>query len=113
MTRETQDRLKTELDALREEKDLTVREMELIDNVRAGLDEEDESEGALKMWEAKYKELEASYQGVVEENARVTEAYRKRWDEATVGTKVNGEYVDKTVTDVSDYTYEKLLGFDS
>lgn len=44
------------------------------------------------------------------EKNRILEAYRRRWDESMVGTRVNGDYVDKTVTEVSDYTYEKLLG---
>lgn len=109
MTPETREKLKSDISRLQNESDLTVREMELLDGVRKAVDEEDESLGEVKAWEEKYGELEKSYKSAIEENNRILEAYRRRWDESLVGTKVNGRWVEKTVTDVDNHTYEKLL----
>lgn len=56
--------------------------------------------------------VKSSLRDEIAEKDNILEAYRRRWDESMVGTRVNGEYVDKTVTDVSDYTYEKLMGME-
>lgn len=110
MTKEKVEELRGELAKVSSTDGLSVEAVDALDNIRKGLDEEDESEGAERMWEEKYKNLETDYKNAMDENARVTEAYRKRWNESFVGTQVNGRFVDKTVTDVSDYSYEKLLG---
>mgnify|MGYP001045716726 FL=1 len=109
MTLEERDRLHEELNILSKNTNLSVDEMESIDRIRSLADSADESAGEEKAWEEKYKKLEEDYRNIAEENSRITDAYRRRWDESTVGTKVNGEFVDKTVTDVSYNTYEDLL----
>lgn len=88
---------------------LSVDHMTAIDTLRGYIDSEDESEGALKEWEDKYKALEGDYRSLAEENSRITTAYRERWDAATSGTMTNGVYVDKTVDRVPEYSYEKLM----
>lgn len=109
MTLEERDALHKELDTLSKRENLSVDEMESLDRIRKLADSADESAGEEKVWEEKYKSLEEDYRKVVDENARITDAYRRRWDESTVGTKVNGEFVEKTVTDEGYTTYEELL----
>lgn len=109
LSEERRKELHKKLNTLSGRDNLSVEEMEAIADIRKGLDEEDESAGELKEWEDKYKKLEGDYKMALEDNIKITEAYRQRWNESTVGTKVNGKFVEKTVTDVSDYTYDNLL----
>lgn len=88
---------------------LSIDHMNSIDTLRGYIDSGDESEGALKEWEDKYKKLESDYRNLADENTRITTAYRERWDAATSGTMVNGVYTDKTVDRVPEYTFEKLM----
>lgn len=117
MTQEERQKIHEVLNRLIDGRDLSVEEMEEITEVRSYVDREDESAGALAEWEEKYKSLEtvnAELTSRVEESERklqeITDAYRKRWDESFVGTKVNGEFVEKTVEEVPYYTYEWLMG---
>lgn len=109
MTAEERAKIHEVLNDLSKDRDLSVEQMERISEVREYVDRDDESAGAIKMWEDKYKELEDSYQRAMEDNARITEAYRKRWDETTTGTLVNGTYVSKEVDRVSERTYDRLM----
>lgn len=86
---------------------LSVERMEDMDELRR-LIESDENVSR----ETFKPELDALTERAVNAEAelqRVTDAYRRRWNESFVGTKVNGEFVDKTVTEVSAYTYDRLL----
>lgn len=108
ISQESKDRIKESLSSLGGD-NLTVEQMETISGLREFIDSEDESEGALKEWEDKYRAMEQDYRNAMDENSRVVEAYRKRWNDSYTGTLVNGQFVDKTVEDVSGYSYDNLM----
>lgn len=109
MSEEEKKRILELLDDLVKDREITVDQMEQISEAREVIGREIETSEQYKEWENKYKDLESSYQSAMEDNARITEAYRKRWDESTTGTRVNGKYVDKVVTEVTHKTYEQLM----
>lgn len=110
MTEEKRKQMHEDLTRLTGIPNLSVENMDAITRLRDMVDTEDESEGMLKEWEAKYKGLEEKLQSEIDSKNVILDAYRRRWDESMNGTKVNGRYVDKTVTDVTDYDYDRLLG---
>lgn len=109
MSEEEKKRILSLLEDLVKGREIPVEQMEQISEVREVIDREVDASEQYKEWEHKYKDLESSYQRAMEDNARITEAYRKRWDESTTGTRVNGKYVDKVVTEVPPKTYEQLM----
>lgn len=109
MSEEEKKRILSLLDDLVKDREIPVDQMEQISEAREVIGREIEASEQYREWENKYKDLESSYQRAMEDNARITEAYRKRWDESTTGTRVNGKYVDKVVTEVTPKTYEQLM----
>lgn len=84
---------------------------ELMDDITVlmdGISQEDDDSKLVEELES----VKSSLRDEIAEKDNILAAYRRRWDESMVGTRVNGEYVDKTVTEVSDYTYEKLMGIE-
>lgn len=110
MTEEKRKQIHSEIDVLSSRENLTDEEKDAIIRLRDAIDSDDESAGELKMWEEKYRDMVEKYQAESEERERLLDAYRRRWDETTTGTRVNGEYVDKTVERVNEYTYDRLFG---
>lgn len=97
------------LDDLVKDREIPVDQMEQITEAREVIGREIEESEQYKELDNKCKELESCYKRAIEDNARITEAYRKRWDEATTGTRVNGKYVDKVVEEVTPKTYAQLM----
>lgn len=109
MSEEEKKRILSLLEDLVKDREIPVDQMEQITEAREVIGREIEASEQYKELENKYKDLESSYQRAMEDNARITESYRKRWDESTTGTRVNGKYVDKVVTEVTPKTYEQLM----
>lgn len=87
---------------------LSVELMDGITVLMDGISQEDDDSKLLEELES----VKSSLSDEIAAKDSILAAYRKRWDESMTGTRVNGKYVDKTVTEVSDYTYEKLMGIE-
>lgn len=109
MRKEERERIHELLNNLGSDQNLSAETLEKIEEVRDYVDSADESAGEEKRWEEEYKAEKQRNEDLTSRFDALNDAYRKRWDETTTGTKVNGVYVDKTVDRVKDYTYEKLL----
>lgn len=89
--------------------------VELMDGITLLMDavsEEPDENERIRGLENELETIKSRLEAEISEKDNILSAYRRRWDESMVGTRVNGEYVDKTVTEVSDYTYEKLMGIE-
>lgn len=89
--------------------------VELMDGITLLMDavsEEPDENERIRELENELETIKSRLEAEISEKDNILSAYRRRWDESMVGTRVNGEYVDKTVTEVSDYTYEKLMGIE-
>lgn len=109
MRPEERERIHELLNTLGSDQNLSAEILEKIEDVRDYVNSVDESAGEEERWEEKYKAEKQKNEDLTSRFDALNEAYRKRWDETTTGTKVNGAYVDKTVDRVTDYTYDKLL----
>lgn len=87
---------------------LSVELMDSITVLMDGISQEDDDSKLVEELES----VKSSLRDEIAEKNNVLAAYRRRWNESMVGTRVNGEYVDKAVAEVSDYTYEKLMGME-
>lgn len=108
MTQEKKEKYLDTLKIVSSQEGLSVDAMDAITLLVDGIASEPDDDAILK----ELSDTKARLESEITEKDNILAAYRRRWDESMVGTRVNGEYVDKTVTEVSNYTYEKLLGME-
>lgn len=108
MTAEKKENYLEILRSMASQEGLSVELMDGITVLMDGISQEDDDSKLVEELES----VKSSLRDEIAEKDSILAAYRRRWDKSMVGTRVNGEYVDKTVTDVSDYTYEKLMGME-
>lgn len=108
MTAEKKENYLEILRGMASQEGLSVELMDGITVLMDGISQEDDD----SKLEEELESVKSSLRDEIAEKDNILAAYRRRWDESMVGTRVNGEYVDKTVTEVSDYTYEKLMGIE-
>lgn len=108
MTQEKKEKYLDTLKTVSSQEGLSVDVMDAITLLVDGIASEPDDDAILK----ELSDTKARLESEITAKDNILAAYRRRWDESMVGTRVNGEYVDKTVTEVSNYTYEKLLGME-
>ena len=108
MTAEKKENYLNILSGMSSQEDLSVELMDAITVLMDGISQEDDDSKLVEELES----VKSSLREEIAKKDNILEAYRRRWDESMVGTRVNGKYVDKAVEEVSDYTYEKLMGME-
>ena len=108
MTAEKKENYLNILSGMSSQEDLSVELMDAITVLMDGISQEDDDSKLVEELES----VKSSLRDEIAKKDKILEAYRRRWDESMVGTRVNGKYVDKAVEEVSDYTYEKLMGME-
>ena len=108
MTAEKKENYLNILSGMASQEGLSVELMDGITVLMDGISQEDDDSKLVEELES----VKSSLRDEIAKKDNILEAYRRRWDESMVGTRVNGKYVDKAVAEVSDYTYEKLMGME-